>query len=231
MRKSTAILIPARLKSTRFPGKMLADLNGKSLVRRVFDICSSTGIDTYVLSDSEEVLEQIPFENRYLSRMDHDNGTSRCSEAAMDLDYAYFVNVQGDMPDITAEIIDAVLGRLIGDTTSAVVTAYTEMEERLRHDPNAVKMIHTNGSVHWFCRASLPYGDHHLGIYGYCKHALLSYPDLPRHSTEDIEKLEQLRWLSNGWRLNAVPVSFSGIEINSPEDLQRWRLTIGLNVV
>ena len=98
---NTGIVIPARIKSSRFPNKMLAELNGVPLIKHVYDKCASIGFETVVLTDSEEIAEIVP------SRMtaDADNGTERCAQKAMELGWDYYINVQGDMPDITTEII------------------------------------------------------------------------------------------------------------------------------
>jgi 3-deoxy-manno-octulosonate cytidylyltransferase (CMP-KDO synthetase) len=223
--RNIAILIPARYDSSRFPAKMLSDLDGKTLIRRVYDICWSTGIDTYVLTDDERIANAVP--NSIMTSKDHDNGTSRCSEVIEKLNYNKFINVQGDMPDITPEIIEKIaswLERYGYDAFEggSVVTAYTKMPPEKQHNPNVVKMIHTDGHVHWFCRSALFYGSHHLGVYGYTKGALANYNKLKVYSEEQMEKLEQLRWLQNGISISAVEVEFDGIEINSPEDLEMW---------
>ena len=134
--------------------------------------------------------------------------------------YDNYINVQGDMPDITSKIILAVENEL---HRSDVATAYTPMDFNLRNDPNSVKMIHSRGRAHWFLRASLEYGDHHLGIYGYNREAKAMYNASTKFVEEDIEKLEQLRWIQNGVRIGVVEVEFDGIEINTPEDLEKWQ--------
>ena len=209
------IAIPARIKSTRFPNKMLAELNGVPLIKHVYDICSSTGFETKVLTDSEEILKIVPG----LLTREAENGTDRCASKIIELGWDYCINVQGDMPDITPSIIGAIANKL---QTNHVVTAYTEMNSLDRSNPNSVKLIHNNEKAHWFCRASLEYGDHHLGVYGYSQVALLEYPNLLKTSEEEIEQLEQLRWLQNNIDIALTKVDFDGIEINTPEDLEKW---------
>lgn len=220
---TTAILIPARLNSSRFPKKMLAELNGYPLVKHVYDRCWNAGYETYVLTDSEEIADILPSKRVIMTSPDHENGTSRCMEVIDEvLQYDRYINVQGDMPDITPEIIRSVEWEL---QRSDVATAYTPMDFNLRNDPNSVKMIHTRGRAHWFCRASLMYGDHHLGIYGYNREAKIMYTTSTKFPEEDIEKLEQLRWIQNGIKIGVVEVEFNGIEINTPEDLELWHKT------
>lgn len=220
---TTAILIPARLNSSRFPKKMLAELNGYPLVKHVYDRCWNAGYETYVLTDSEEIADILPSKRVIMTSPDHENGTSRCMEVIDEvLQYDRYINVQGDMPDITPEIIRSVEWEL---QRSDVATAYTPMDFNLRNDPNSVKMIHTRGRAHWFCRASLMYGDHHLGIYGYNREAKIMYTTSTKFPEEDIEKLEQLRWIQNGVKIGVVEVEFNGIEINTPKDLELWHKT------
>jgi len=222
--KDIAILIPARYASTRFPAKMLSDVGGKPLIRRVYDICASTGLDTYVLTDDDRIASAVP--NSIITSENHENGTSRCGEVIDKFNYTKFINVQGDMPDITPEIIEKIaswLDRYGYDYVSGgIVTAYTKMTPEKQQDQNAVKMIHTDSLAHWFCRSSLAYGSHHLGIYGYTKGALKNYGKLKVYPEEQIEKLEQLRWIQNGVSISVVEVDFDGIEINTPEDLEMW---------
>ena len=218
---TTAILIPARYNSSRFPGKMMEKLNGVPLVEHVYNICAATGLDTYVLTDHQDIYNYMSA-NRCLMTQDAENGTERCMQVIDEvLQYDRYINVQGDMPDITEDIIRAVEKEL---QRSDVSTAYTPMDFNLRSDPNSVKMIHSRGRAHWFLRASLTYGDHHLGVYGYNREAKAMYNASTKYIEEDIEKLEQLRWIQNGMRIGAVEVEFDGIEINTPEDLEKWQI-------
>lgn len=221
---TTAILIPARLASTRFPDKMLASLNGVPLVEHVYRRCKSFGYDTFVLSESKTIIDLFPAGVGILTSPDHENGTSRCMEVIDEvLNYDRYINVQGDMPDISCDIVKAVEQQLF--TNADVATAYTQMDFNRRQDPNSVKLIHNRNRAHWFCRASLSYGDHHLGVYGYNRFAKQIYSVTTKYPEEDIEKLEQLRWIQNGIKIGVVEVAFTGIEINTPEDLIQWEKT------
>ena len=218
---TTAILIPARLASTRFPDKMLASLNGVPLVEHVYRRCKTFGYDTFVLSESKTVVDLFPAGVGILTSLNHENGTSRCMEVIDEvLEYDRYINVQGDMPDITQEIIKAVEKELF--VNADVSTAYTAMDFNKRQDPNTVKIIHNRNRAHWFCRASLTYGDHHLGVYGYNRFAKQIYNVTTKFPEEDLEKLEQLRWIQNGIKIGVVEVEFDGIEINTPDDLKAW---------
>lgn len=222
---TTAILIPARYNSSRFPGKMMAKLNGVPLIEHVYNKCVATGLDTYVLTDHQDIYNHMGG-NKCLWTTEAENGTERCMQVIDEvLQYDRYVNVQGDMPDITADIILAVEDEL--KKNSDVATAYTPMDFNLRNDPNTVKMIHSRGRAHWFLRASLMYGDHHLGVYGYNREAKAMYNISTKFPEEDIEKLEQLRWIQNGIKIGVVEVEFDGIEINTPEDLEKWHKNNG----
>jgi 3-deoxy-manno-octulosonate cytidylyltransferase (CMP-KDO synthetase) len=216
---NTAIVIPARLASTRFPNKMLAELNGVPLIQHVFNRCKETELPTYVVTPDEEIVKVIGKENTILVG-DAENGTARCALAADYVNYEYFINVQGDMPDITSDIILKV-NELLNEYD--VVTPYTKMSNEQRSDPNSVKIIHNGRTAKWFGRGITGYGDHHLGVYGYKNYLLNSYSSLKVYPEEQIERLEQLRWIQNNVTIGVVEVEFNGIEINTKEDLDKWQ--------
>lgn len=220
-----AILIPARYASTRFPGKPLVSLDGKPMIARVAEACCATGIDTYALTDDKTIAQvaKASGAGAYIDSTDYDNGTERCAGAIKSSlfdKYSYFINVQGDMPDVTPDIIFAVRDLLVQG--AEVATAYTDMDEIERLNLNTVKMIKGTDNAQWFGRGFAHYGYHHLGIYGYTRNALSFYPILKKTQEEEIEKLEQLRWLKNGWQIKVSSVQFKGIEINSPQDAENW---------
>ena len=220
--KSTAILIPARYGSTRFPGKPLAMLNGVPMIKCVYDACIASKIPTYVLTDHQDIYNVIG-PNCIMDHDDYENGTERCagavSKSALLDQYDQFVNVQGDMPDVTQEMIHKCIVSL---NQYEVSTVYTEMTEELQNDPNSVKLIRSDHNALWFGRGMTGYGDWHLGVYGYTRRALEVYPGMRVTQEEEVEKLEQLRWLKNGWQIGCSSVYFNGIEINTPEDMEKW---------
>tara|TARA_B100000900_G_scaffold108955_1_gene90856 strand:- start:1242 stop:1925 length:684 start_codon:yes stop_codon:yes gene_type:complete len=225
--KSTAILIPARYKSTRFPGKPLTLLDGVPMIKRVYDICYSTGLKTYVLTDDMRIFNLFGADNCWIEEehvAPYTNGTERCAGAVSKFDklkkYEYFVNVQGDMPDITVEIINRVIEWL---KYYPISTVYTTMSKEKQNDPNTVKLVRAGDQVLWCARGFKGYGEHHLGVYGYREDALKLYNDLEVPEEENIEGLEQLRWLKNAWEIGCSHVDFDGIEINSPEDVNEWQ--------
>jgi 3-deoxy-manno-octulosonate cytidylyltransferase (CMP-KDO synthetase) len=221
---SCAILIPARWGSTRFEGKPLAELNGVPLIKRVYDICKSTGLDTYVLTDDQRIYNVVG-PQCIIDRDPYENGTERCRGAHMKsyVNYEHYINVQGDMADVTPEIITAAINALDGCQVS---TVYTEMPKEKQEDPNTVKMVRADNRALWFGRGMTGYGEWHLGIYGYDAMALEQYPK-KISIEEDIEKLEQIRWLKNGWQIGCKSVQYNGVEINTPEDLEEWHAKQG----
>ena len=212
----TAILIPARLASKRFPDKMLHILDGKPLIQRVFDACRQTDFDTYVVTDSKRIASLVP---NHIMTGEASNGTERCAMAACNLNYDYYINVQGDMPDVTTEMINTVAEYL---KHYSITTLYTDMTEEEQNKPSSVKMVRAGDQALWFGRGMTGYGDWHLGIYGYRSNVLALYPSLIVTKEEQAEKLEQLRWLKAGWDIGCARVDFNGVEINTQEDIHLW---------
>ena len=222
--KSNAILIPARYGSTRYPAKPLAMLDGVPMIRRVYDACIASKIPTYVLTDNKTIAQCIQSAGGkvYIDSKDYANGTERCAGAIKSSlfdEYDNFINVQGDMPDVTIDIIEKVKWHL---QHYPVTTVWTEMPEVKQNDPNSVKMVRAGDQCLWFGRGMTGYGNWHLGVYGYRRNALEMYPTLEIEKEETIEQLEQLRWLKNGWQIGCLSVQYNGVEINTPEDVNEW---------
>ncbi len=219
---SSVILIPARYGSTRFPGKPLALLDGVPMVKRVYDACTASKIPTYVLTDNQDIYNVIGA-NCLLDHREYENGTERCAGAVAKFDvldqYKNFINVQGDMPDVTLEMIEKCIFSL---KHYPVSTVFTHMPEDKQNDPNSVKMVRAGDNALWFGRGMTGYGDWHLGVYGYKRNPLEMYSRLEVTQEEQVEKLEQLRWLKNGWQIGCLGVQYNGVEINSPSDVEEW---------
>jgi 3-deoxy-manno-octulosonate cytidylyltransferase (CMP-KDO synthetase) len=225
MSKKTAILIPARYESTRFPGKPLAMLDGVPMIKRVYDACVASKLPTYVLTDDRRIADLIPDKHFWIDEQDeYDNGTERCAGAVKYCSqleqYDQFINVQGDMPDVTTDMVNKCISSL---QHYAVSTVFTKMPEEKQNDPNSVKMVRAGDSALWFGRGMTGYGEWHLGVYGYKRNALEMYPNLIVEREEEVEKLEQLRWLKNGWQIGCLSVYYNGVEINAPEDVDEWQ--------
>tara|TARA_Y200000002_G_scaffold293276_1_gene247473 strand:+ start:246 stop:851 length:606 start_codon:yes stop_codon:yes gene_type:complete len=195
---------------------MLSEVNGKPLIRHVFDICNQTDYDTYVVTNNIEIAEQVP---NFIMTGEADNGTERCALAIKDLDHNQFVNVQGDMPDVRPDMIEKVIWHL---KHYPIATLFTDMPEEKQNDPHTVKMIRAADQALWFGRGMTGYGDWHLGIYAYKRNPLELYHSLEVTQEERVEKLEQLRWLKGSWQIGCLHTEFDGIEINTPEELEEW---------
>ena len=198
-------------------------LDGVPMIKRVYDACTASKLPTYVLTDNQDIYNYMGGNRCIMDLTDYDNGTARCA-GAIDNDffkqYDQFINVQGDMPDVTVEMIEKCAKVL--SYNYVVSTLYTDMPKDKQNDPNSVKMIRAGDNALWFGRGMTGYGDWHLGVYGYKRTALELYPHLTITREERIEKLEQLRWLKNGWQIGCTSVYFNGVEINTPEDLDTW---------
>ena len=212
----TAIVIPARLASTRFPEKMLAKIKGKTLIRTVYDQCVETGFDVYVVTDSEKIAAEVP--TAFIVD-EAENGTTRIAKMVDKIPhYQCIINVQGDMVKVPVDSVKKLPGLL---KKYDVATLKHPMAQEQQCDPNTVKVISTGQKAHLFCRSALNYGDWHYGIYAYHPHLLKKYPDLVKHKEENIESLEQLRWLQNGYSIG-VCESESAAEINTETDLTTY---------
>ncbi len=231
------IIIPARLGSSRFPSKVLADVAGMPMVIRTAKAVED--IDRVVIAtDSSEVLEIADsFDIEAVITSDsHESGTDRVYEAAKKLNLSeseIIVNVQADEPFIEPEVVSAVyeLTRKYADNESVIATsAYKKINNPEADDPNIVKVVTDSSDIAlYFSRAKIPYPrDHHfdeykghLGIYGYTMKSLSIYCSLPASALEHVEKLEQLRILEAGYRVAMTEVETESFGIDTYEDLQR----------
>ena len=219
---SSVILIPARYASTRYPGKPLVELDGIPMIRRVYDACIASNLPTFVLTDHTDIYNYMGGGKCIMDTADYQNGTERCAGAVASRvfdDFDQIINVQGDMPDVTVEMIDRCVEWL---QYYPVSTVYTAMPKEKQNDPSSVKMIRAGDQALWFGRGMTGYGEWHLGVYGYRKDALVLYNNLEVPKEERIEQLEQLRWLKNGWQIGCSSVQFNGTEINTPQDVEEW---------
>ena len=177
--RSTAILIPARYNSKRLPGKPLCMLDGVPMIRRVYDACVASKIPTYVLTDDRRIADVIPKRHSWTDEVDeYANGTERCAGALKHspllTEYTNFINVQGDMPNVTIDMIQKTIEQL---KNYSVTTVWSPLLPGDLLDKNKVKVITAGDRALWFGRG-FAYGHHHLGIYGYRRDALSVYLSL-----------------------------------------------------
>jgi 3-deoxy-manno-octulosonate cytidylyltransferase (CMP-KDO synthetase) len=234
------ILIPARMASTRLPGKPLADIHGQAMIVHVWRRAMEAKAGRVAVAAAEpEIADAITRAGgeSILTRPDHPSGSDRIFEAAGKLDpqshHDIIVNLQGDLPTLDPAIIKAVLQPMT-DPAIDLATLVTEIREPSeRTNPNVVKAVLAldatgrQGRALYFTRATAPWGDgplfHHIGIYAWRRTALARFVRLPPSALETREKLEQLRALEGGMSVAARVVDTVPLGVDTPEDLARAR--------
>jgi 3-deoxy-manno-octulosonate cytidylyltransferase (CMP-KDO synthetase) len=231
-------VIPARFASSRFPGKVLAQIASKSMLQRVYERASLARYltATLIATDDARVYDAArSFGARVvMTRADHVSGTDRVAEAASAEIAELVVNIQGDEPLIDPAAIDAAILPLAHDPGIVMGTLKKAIEDpREIADPNVVKVVtDRNGDAIYFSRCPIPYqrdqarpGTHfkHIGLYVYRRDFLLGYSALPVGPLEQAERLEQLRAIENGYRIRVVETEFESLGVDTPEDLERVR--------
>jgi len=234
----TAIIIPARLGSTRLPRKPLHMIAGMTLIERVYRQCKQAeGIDmVFIATDSDLVTKHVNGfgAGAIMTPEDCANGTERVAYAAKHLaeDFELVINVQGDEPLIEASVIER-LAKAFDDTNVMIATPISPIVNI--HDiqnPNIVKVvIDLKDNVLYFSRSAIPHkresldADHtywrHIGLYAFRRQILEELRHLPHSELEEIEKLEQLRWLYHGYKIRATRVENASIEVNTEEDVKK----------
>ncbi|MDG2053571.1 MAG: 3-deoxy-manno-octulosonate cytidylyltransferase [Phycisphaerales bacterium] len=230
-------VIPARLDSTRFPGKVLADETGKPLIQHTYQqACKATSIDRVVIAtDSQEIMAAAASfgAEAILTSSDHPNGTSRIAQAAAEIDAEILVNVQADEPEIPPLAIDAAVAALEADPEAHVSTLCSPLSDQsMALDPSVVKVVSDcHGRALYFSRSLIPYDRdglgqiqpmQHIGLYVYRRAILPVYLNLPATPLEQAEKLEQLRLIEHGLPIAVAtyPVQHQGID--TPEQYAQF---------
>lgn len=231
-------VIPARYAASRFPGKLMAFLGNRSVILTTYENTVRTGLfdDVFVATDSEIIYDEITKNGgkAIMSRKEHQTGSDRIAEAVENLDCDVVVNVQGDEPFVKKEALGKLTEAFRNDSKNEISLA--TLAQKMDNDedinnPNAVKVNwDINNFALYFSRSPIPYpretefrADYyrHIGIYAFRKEALLEFSKLPMRQNERAEKLEQLRYLEYGMKIKVLETGFMGIEIDTPEDLER----------
>ena len=233
-------IIPARYASTRFPGKPLAMLGGKTVIQRVYEQATAILDEAYVATDDERIYQAVEsFGGKaIITRADHKSGTDRLEEAAtkIDTNADVIINIQGDEPFIQTSQIETLMHLFDAPTTQIGTLGKPFESIEAVNNPNSPKIVcDRRGFALYFSRSTIPYVrgaepttwlEHfpylkHLGVYAYRREVLHEVTQLPQSSLEKAESLEQLRWLENGYRIRVGLTDVETVGIDTPEDLQR----------
>ncbi|MEE1099728.1 MAG: 3-deoxy-manno-octulosonate cytidylyltransferase, partial [Alistipes sp.] len=239
-------IIPARYSSTRFPGKPLAKLGGKSVIQRVYEQVSSVMDDAVVATDDERILNEVlNFGGKaVMTSTSHRSGTDRCQEAYTKLgeEFDIIINVQGDEPFIRKEQIETLKSCFENPETEIATLVKPFSEEdgvKALFNPNSPKVVIDGKSqALYFSRSVIPHlrgiepenwlSKHtfykHIGIYAFRAKVLKEVTSLPQSPLEKAESLEQLRWLESGYKIGVGITNFETIGIDTPADLERAEL-------
>lgn len=234
-------IIPARYASTRFPGKPLIDIAGKTMIQRVVEQCKKSKVlkKVIVATDDERIFNHVKELGHevYMTSPDHKNGTERCHEALKLVkgSFDFVINIQGDEPFIDPQQIDLLAGILNRKTEIATLIKNIDDLEDLKN-PNVIKALKADsGLALYFSRSPIPHMRNiptedwmkshqhykHIGIYAYRVDILAKLVTLSPTPLELAESLEQLRWIENGYRIKTAITPIETIGIDSPEDLER----------
>ena len=233
-------IIPARYASTRFPGKPLAVLGGKTVIQRVYEQAVSVLPEAWVATDDERIFQAVEaFGGRaVMTRSDHRSGTDRIEEAAQKIgtDADVIINIQGDEPFVQASQLNTLMQLFVHtDTQIGTLGKRFDSMDAVTNQNSPKIVCDKDGFALYFSRSVIPFvrGEEqatwlqhypylkHLGIYAYRREVLGEITKLPQSSLEIAESLEQLRWLQNGYRIRVGETNIETVGIDTPEDLQR----------
>ncbi|MFA5145407.1 MAG: 3-deoxy-manno-octulosonate cytidylyltransferase [Candidatus Omnitrophota bacterium] len=236
-------VIPARYSSSRFEGKVLADILGKPMIQHVWERArQALLLDDLIIACDDECVAAIAREfgaKVVVTSKSHTCGTDRIIEVINPLDVKIVINIQGDEPLIHPLMIDTAAQALLDDSRISMATVMKKIETSQElNDPNVVKVVvDKNNFALYFSRAPIPHRAHgsevespvwykHIGLYGYTKDFLFTYKNLPVSNLEKIEKLEQLRVLEEGFRIKVIETKFDTVGVDTPEDLEKVKLCL-----
>lgn len=230
-------MIPARYEASRFPGKLMKDLAGKTVILRTYEAAKKANLfsEVYVVTDSEIIFNEITSNGgkAIMSKKEHESGSDRIAEAVENLEVDIVVNVQGDEPFIQKKALFNLLEVFKTDVEKEIAIASLKIKMENQDDinnPNNVKVVTDEQNfAMYFSRSPIPYPREkstaeyfkHIGIYAFRKEALLKFTQLPMNVLEATEKLENLRFLANGLKVKMVETNEIAIGIDTPEDLEK----------
>jgi len=245
-------IIPSRYASTRFPGKPLVMIGSKSMIHRVYIQASKAFDDVVVATDDERIFREVSsFGGKVvMTAHTHQSGTDRCAEAAIAYSkqskktFDAVVNIQGDEPFVRPDQLIS-LGNLFEDKTVEIATLIKEAKtsDEIFSENTAKVIVNLKGEAVYFSRSPIPFkrgadklewvSQHvyyrHIGVYAYRYDVLQQITQLPQSSLELCEKLEQNRWIENGYRIRTCKTDFEGLAVDTPEDLDKILSTMDLD--
>lgn len=235
----TVAVIPARYEASRFPGKLMQDLGGKTVIATTYENVVATQLfdEVFVATDSEIIFREIEkIGGKAVMTGTHETGSDRIAEAVKNIDCDIVVNVQGDEPFLKTEPLQQLISVFDEDERKEISLASLKIritEEEEIQNPNAVKVItDLQNFALYFSRSPIPFhrekslaADYfrHVGVYAFRKEALLRFAALEMTPLESLEKIECLRYLENGMKIKMVETNFAGVGIDVPEDLAKAR--------
>ena len=231
-------MIPARYAASRFPGKLMQDLHGKTVITRTYEATVATGLfeEVFVVTDSEIIREEVSNNGGkvIMSQKEHESGSDRIAEAVESVEADIVINVQGDEPFTEKASLEKVINVFYEDPEKEIDLASLMVEIKDWDEisnPNTVKVIVDQRSFAlYFSRSPIPFPRDknagakyykHKGIYAFRKQALLDFAALPMQMLEATEKIECIRYLEFGKKIKMVRTTVEGVEIDTPEDLER----------
>ena len=228
-------MIPARYAATRFPGKLMQLLGGKTVIRRTYEAAVATGLfdSVIVVTDSDIIAKEIEQSGGVvvMSQRTHESGTDRIAEAAANIEADIIVNVQGDTPFIKREPLANLLNEFSDSTVQVASMMQVLTKTQEINDPNFVKVaVDLKRNALFFSRSVIPYPRdtqvntvyyEHIGVYAFRKKALMDFTSWPVSPLEAAEKVECLRYLEHGVGIRMVVTDYLGVEIDTPEDLAK----------
>jgi 3-deoxy-manno-octulosonate cytidylyltransferase (CMP-KDO synthetase) len=234
--RKVAIIIPARYASTRLKGKLMIEVLGKPIIQWVWEIARKSELadDVIIATDNKEIFDKASaFGAKVeMTSIDHKSGSDRiCEVLNRNGDFDYVVNLQGDEPSITPEVIDLAIKNLV-NSDADISTLVREITPEQAENPNCVKCVLDNAfNALYFSRSKIPYERNagaakiygHIGIYGYKRDVLIKLTSLPQADLELAESLEQLRALKNGFKIRVGVTSLNPIGIDTKEDLEEFK--------
>jgi 3-deoxy-manno-octulosonate cytidylyltransferase (CMP-KDO synthetase) len=228
-------MIPARYAATRFPAKLMQQLGSKTVIMHTYDNTVATGLfdEVMVVTDSEIIFNEVTNNGgkAKMSIKEHESGSDRIAEAIADMDVDIVVNVQGDEPFVQKEPLEKLLEVFADELVQVASLMQVLHDAQYIADPNYVKVaVDRNMNALMFSRSPIPYHRdktitpvyyEHIGVYAFRKQALLNFTSWPMTPLESVEKIECLRYLENGIPLRMIVTEYMGVEIDTPEDLER----------